>query len=173
MGHKLCRNSVSVVRQRIAHVGFDPSSAAVFKFFATFREEPDSEEGSSADEGVPRGGASRRGMRDSTTVGVGRTIFEIWDGQTLASPGRRGCHAFLGPFLAPWLSCGTAQYATPAPVPCERVWCPNPSKEWRTWALSFSHLLEGPLVRGLRSDSEESNGRQLRCCWTRNLASSV
>ena len=84
----MCGNSVSVVRQRIAHVGFDPSSAAVFKFFATFREEPDSEEGSSADEGVPRGAASRRGMRDSTTVGVGRTIFEIWDGQTLASPGR-------------------------------------------------------------------------------------
>ena len=52
------------------------------------REEPDSDDGSSPDEGVPGKFAGHRGNGKPMLVGIGYTQWEMCDGQLLASPGR-------------------------------------------------------------------------------------
>ena len=53
---------------------------------ARLREEPDSDDGSSPDEGAPGKFAGHRGVGDLMQVGVGCTQREMCDGQSLASP---------------------------------------------------------------------------------------
>ena len=55
---------------------------------ATMREEPSSDEGSTADEGVPDRGSSWLGSGPPMRVGVGYTARDMCDGQGLPSPGR-------------------------------------------------------------------------------------
>ena len=72
---------------RTAKAG-NPADSRVLNYVSRFREEPDSEEGSSPDEGVPERGSGHRGIGPPMMVGVGYTQRELCDGQTLASPGR-------------------------------------------------------------------------------------
>ena len=65
-----------------------PPSSRVLNYLACLREEPESDEGSSADEGVPEKGAGWTGRGEPMMVGVGYTAREFCDGQSLASPGR-------------------------------------------------------------------------------------
>ena len=55
---------------------------------ATLREEPPSDEGSSADEGVPSNGSGWVGSGPPMRVGAGYTARDMCDGQTLPSLGR-------------------------------------------------------------------------------------
>ena len=68
--------------------GGRPPPAQTLNFLAKLREEPDSSEGSSADEGAPVRGSGWRGQGRPMEVGSGYTARELCDGQTLASPGR-------------------------------------------------------------------------------------
>ena len=63
-----------------------PPSSRVLNYLACLREEPESDEGSSADEGVPEKGAGWTGRGEPMMVGVGYTAREFCDGQSLASP---------------------------------------------------------------------------------------
>ena len=54
----------------------------------TLREEPSSDEGSSADEGVPNKGSGWVGSGPPVRVGAGYTARDMCDGQALPSPGR-------------------------------------------------------------------------------------
>ena len=55
---------------------------------AVMREEPSSDEGSTADDGVPDKGSGWLGSGPPMRVGVGYTARDICDGQGLPSPGR-------------------------------------------------------------------------------------
>ena len=55
---------------------------------ATLREEPSSDEGSTADEGVPDKGSGWLGSGPPMRVGVSYTARDVCDGQGLPSPGR-------------------------------------------------------------------------------------
>ena len=55
---------------------------------ANLREEPESDDGSSPDEGVPGKHAGHRGVGKPRQVGVGYVQRDLCDGQSLASPGR-------------------------------------------------------------------------------------
>ena len=55
---------------------------------AKLREEPDSDEGSSPDEGVPGTSSGHRCEGEPMKVGVGYVQRDFCDGQSLASPGR-------------------------------------------------------------------------------------
>ena len=55
---------------------------------ARLREEPESDDGSSPDEGVPDKFVCYRAIDELMKVGVGNTQREICDGQSLAPPGR-------------------------------------------------------------------------------------
>ena len=55
---------------------------------AILREEPSSDEGSTADEGVPDKGSGWVGSDSPMRVGVGYTARDMCDGQGLPSPGR-------------------------------------------------------------------------------------
>ena len=55
---------------------------------ARLREEPESDEGWSPDEGVPGKFAEHRGIGKPMRVGVGYVQRDLCDGQSLASPGR-------------------------------------------------------------------------------------
>ena len=70
--------------------GPDPHvpSSSVLNLLSRLREEPDSSDGSSADEAAPRETAGWRGTGKPMEVGLGYTSQEISDGQGLASPGR-------------------------------------------------------------------------------------
>ena len=60
----------------------------VLSYMAKLREEPDSDEGSSLDEGVPGKSSGFRGQGEPMKVGVGYIQRDFCDGQPLASPGR-------------------------------------------------------------------------------------
>ena len=66
----------------------DPPGHEILSFLARLREEPESDEGSSPDEGVPGKYAGHRGNGPPMKVGVGYVQREFCDGQSLASPGR-------------------------------------------------------------------------------------
>ena len=68
-----------------------------------FREEPDSEEGSSPDEGLLEKGSGHRGIGHPMMVGVGYTQRELCDGQSLASPGRWPPGSRVYPTSQPWI----------------------------------------------------------------------
>ena len=63
-------------------------SSRVLNYVSRLRDEPPSEEGSSADEGVPPKGSGWCGHGEPMSVGVGYISQDVCDGQTLASPGR-------------------------------------------------------------------------------------
>ena len=65
-----------------------PPTASELNLLARHREEPVSDDGSTADEGAPPKGAGWQGTGKPMTVGVGYAAQEYCDGQTLASPGR-------------------------------------------------------------------------------------
>ena len=65
-----------------------PPGHEILSFLARLREEPESDEGSSPDEGVPMKFAGHRGINSPMMVGVGYVQREFCDGQSLASPGR-------------------------------------------------------------------------------------
>ena len=65
-----------------------PPGHEILSFLARLREEPESDEGSSPDEGVPEKHAGYRGNGPPMMVGVGYVQREFCDGQSLASPGR-------------------------------------------------------------------------------------
>ena len=62
-----------------------PPGHEILSFLARLREEPESDEGSSPDEGVPM---KLAGIGSPVVVGVGYVQREFCDGQSLASPGR-------------------------------------------------------------------------------------
>ena len=57
-------------------------------YLAALREEPPSDQGSSADEGAPSAGSGWTGIGSPMTVGTRYTSRSFCDGQSLASPGR-------------------------------------------------------------------------------------
>ena len=63
-------------------------SAEVLNRLARLREEQDSDEGSTADEGAPTRGTGWTGRGPPMQVGSGYTRRDVCDGQSLASPGR-------------------------------------------------------------------------------------
>ena len=65
-----------------------PPCSAVLNYMSRLREEAESSEGSSADEGVPVRHSGWRGNGSPLQVGVGYTSREVCDGQGLCSPGR-------------------------------------------------------------------------------------
>ena len=65
-----------------------PPEANVLNCVARLREEPESDDGSSADEGVPSKFAGHRGIGIPMQVGIGYVQRDFCDGQSLASPGR-------------------------------------------------------------------------------------
>ena len=65
-----------------------PPGPEILSFLARLREEPESDEGSSPDEGVPGKLAGHRGNGPPMKVGVGYVQREFCDGHSLASPGR-------------------------------------------------------------------------------------
>ena len=67
--------------------GMVPSSS-VLNYVSRLRDEPECEEESSADEGVPQKGSGWHGDGEPTLVGVGYVSREFCNGQALASPGR-------------------------------------------------------------------------------------
>ena len=62
------------------------SSASAF--LARLLKEPESDDGWTEDEGAPSKGAGHADVGPPTQVGVGDTVREYCDGQSLASPGR-------------------------------------------------------------------------------------
>ena len=65
-----------------------PPGHEILSFLARLREEPESEEGSSPDEGVPEKHTGYRGNGPPMMVAVGYVQREFCDSQSLASPGR-------------------------------------------------------------------------------------
>ena len=65
-----------------------PPTSAQLNLLAMHGEEPQSEEGSSADEGSPPKGSGWCGLGEPMTVGVGYSCREYCDGRGLASLGR-------------------------------------------------------------------------------------
>ena len=81
-----------------------PPGHEIFSFLARLREEPESDEGSSPDEGVPVKFAGHRGNGSPMMVGVGYVQREFCDGQSLAFPGRWSPEARVYPSSAAWSS---------------------------------------------------------------------
>ena len=65
-----------------------PPTSAQLNYLAALREEPDSSEGSSADEEAKASGAGWPGTGKPMQIGVGYTVRDFCDGQSLATPGR-------------------------------------------------------------------------------------
>ena len=65
---------------------------------------PESDEGSSPDEGVPMKFAGHRGIGSPMMVGVGYVQREFCDGQSLASPGRWPPSSRVYPSSTAWSS---------------------------------------------------------------------
>ena len=86
---------------RNADSGITPS-ADVLNYFALLRQEPESDLGSSADEGVPGPGAGWVGRGEPMKVGTGYTSRPVCDGLSLASPGRWPPHARRYPTTEHW-----------------------------------------------------------------------
>ena len=91
-----CHGDVLVEEFRKAYPGaYDrndfnvtPPALAVLNFMARLREEPESDDGSSPDEGAPTKFSGHRGVGKPMQVGVGYVQRDLCDGQSLASPGR-------------------------------------------------------------------------------------
>ena len=81
-----------------------PPTSSELNLLAKHREEPQSEEGSSADEGVPPKGSGWCGTGEPMSVGIGYTSREYCDGQGLASPGRWPVASRRYPDMARWQS---------------------------------------------------------------------
>ena len=81
-----------------------PPGHEILSFLARLREEPESEEGSSPDEGVPEKHAGYRGNGPPMMVGVGYVQREFCDGQSLASPGRWSPGSRVYPSTTAWTS---------------------------------------------------------------------
>ena len=81
-----------------------PPGHEILSFLARLREEPESDEGSSADEGVPDKFAGHRGNGPPMKVGVGYVQREFCDGQSLASPRRWPPGAQIYPSSTVWSS---------------------------------------------------------------------
>ena len=79
------------------------ADSRVLNNMSRLREEPDSEEGSSPDEGVPEKGSGHRGIGPPMMVGVGYTQRELCDGQSLASPRRWPPGSRVYPTSQPWI----------------------------------------------------------------------
>ena len=79
-----------------------PPGHEILSFLARLREEPESDEGSSPDEGVPVKFAGHRGNGPPMMVGVGYVQREFCDGQSLASPGRWSPEARVYPSSTAW-----------------------------------------------------------------------
>ena len=69
---------------------------------ARLREEPESDDGSSRDEGVSGKHAGYRGVGKPMQVGVGYVQRDLCDGQSLASPGRWAPASRVYPSTAHW-----------------------------------------------------------------------
>ena len=65
-----------------------PATSAQLNYLAALREEPDSSESSSADEEATASGAGWTGTGKPMQIGVGFTVRDFCDGQSLPSPGR-------------------------------------------------------------------------------------
>ena len=81
-----------------------PPGHEILSFLARLREEPESDEGSSPDEGVPEKHAGYRGNGPPMMVGVGYVQREFCDGQSLASPGRWSPGSRVYPSTTAWCS---------------------------------------------------------------------
>ena len=81
-----------------------PPGHEILSFLARLREEPESDEGSSPDEGVPEKFAGHRGNGPPMKVGVGYEQREFCDGQSLASPGRWPPGSRVYPSSTVWTS---------------------------------------------------------------------
>ena len=81
-----------------------PPGPEILSFLAKLREEPESDEGSSPDEGVPDKFAGHRGNGPLMKVGVGYVQREFCDGQSLASPGSWPPGARIYPSSTVWSS---------------------------------------------------------------------
>ena len=94
-------NSYPQAYDRTTKAG-SPADSRVLNYMSRLREEPDSDEGSSPDEGVREKGAGHRGAGPPMMVGVGYTQRELCDGQSLASPGRWPPGSRVYPTSRPW-----------------------------------------------------------------------
>ena len=65
-----------------------PPTSMQLNYFEELKEEPHSSEGSSADEGAKPPGAGWTGTGKPMQVGIGYTVRDFCDGQSLASPRR-------------------------------------------------------------------------------------
>ena len=79
-----------------------PPSTEQLNYLARLREEVDSDEGSCADEGAGSRGSGWTGAGRPMQVGVGYTVRELCDGQSLASPGRWPVEARRYPDCEEW-----------------------------------------------------------------------
>ena len=75
------------VRQNDPHSGVPPTSDQL-NYLAELREEHGSSEGSTADEDAAPAGSGWKGSGKPMQVGIGYTVRDFCDGQSLASPGR-------------------------------------------------------------------------------------
>ena len=85
-----------------------PPGHEILSFLARLREEPERDEGSSPDDGVPEKFTGHRGKGSPMMVGVGYVQREFCDGQSLASPGRWSPEARVYPSSTAWF--GTGMY---------------------------------------------------------------
>ena len=81
-----------------------PPDSKTLNYLAVLREEPFSDEGSTADEGASPAGSGWRGGGRPMMVGAGHTTREICDGQSLASSGRWPPEARNNTTSARWAS---------------------------------------------------------------------
>ena len=79
-----------------------PPSSEHLNYLARLREEVDSDDGSTADEGASSKGSGWTGVGRAMQVGVGYTVRELCDGQSLASPGRWPVEARRYPDSEEW-----------------------------------------------------------------------
>ena len=79
-----------------------PPEPEILSFLARLREEPESDEGSSPDEGVPSKMSGHLGKGHPMKIGVGYVQRDFCDGQSLASPGRWPPGARVYPSTSAW-----------------------------------------------------------------------
>ena len=79
-----------------------PPEPEVLSFQAGLREEPESDDGSSPDEGVPSKMSGHLGKGHPMKIGVGYVQRDFCDGQSLASPGRWPPGARENPSTSAW-----------------------------------------------------------------------
>ena len=79
-----------------------PPDARILDYVARLREEPESDDGSSPDEGVPDNRAGHREIGKPMQISVGYVQRDLCDGQSLASPGRWAPASRVYPSTAHW-----------------------------------------------------------------------